>query len=55
MVQREENSVEELTILACNKGGAAVEAVKVLEEKGLSDAISSAVDACVNRAKEQTK
>lgn len=55
MVQREENTVEELTVLACNKGGAAVEAVKVLEEKGLSDAISSAVEACVNRAKEQTK
>ena len=55
MVQREENSVEELTILACNKGGAAVEAVKVLEEKGLSDAISSAVEACVSHAKVQTK
>lgn len=52
-VQREENTVEELTMLACNKGGAAVEAVKVLEEKGLADAVSSAVEACVNRAKEQ--
>lgn len=52
-VQREENTIEELTMLACNKGGAAVEAVKVLEEKGLADAVSSAVEACVNRAKEQ--
>lgn len=55
LVQREENSVEELTMLACNKGGASVESVKVLEEKGLSGAINSAVEACVNRAKEQTK
>ncbi|MDE7082668.1 MAG: NAD(P)-binding domain-containing protein [Clostridia bacterium] len=55
MVQREENTVEELTVLACNKGGAAVDAVKVLEEKGFVDAVSSAVEACVNRAKEQTK
>lgn len=54
-VQREENTIEELTMLACNKGGAAVEAVKVLEEKGLADAVSSAVEACVNRAKEQIK
>jgi len=55
MVQREENSIEELTMLACNKGGAAVDAVKVLEEKGFSDAVSSAVEACVARAKERNK
>lgn len=54
-VQREENTLEELTMLVCNKGGAAVEAVKVLEEKGFGDAVSSAVEACVNRAKEQIK
>lgn len=54
-VQREENTVEELTMLACNKGGAAVEAVKILEEKGFADAVYSAVEACVNRAKEQIK
>lgn len=55
MVQREENSIEELTLLACNKGGASVEAVKVLEEKGLASAVCAAVEACVPRAKEQSK
>ena len=55
MVQREENTLEELTMLACNKGGAAVEAVKILEEKDFSGAVSTAVEACVKRAKEQTK
>ncbi len=55
MVQREENSIEELTMLACNKGGAAVDAVKVLEEKGFSNAVFSAVEACVSRAKERNK
>ena len=51
MVQREENTLEELTMLTCNKGGAAVDAVSVLEEKGFGGAVSSAVEACVNRAK----
>lgn len=55
MVQREENTLEELTMLTCNKGGAAVDAVNVLEEKGFGGALSSAVEACVNRAKEQIK
>ena len=55
MVQREENTLEELTMLTCNKGGAAVDAVNVLEEKGFGGAVSSAVEACVNRAKEQIK
>ncbi len=54
-VQREEKSVEELTMLTCNKGGAAIDAVKVLEENGFASAVSSAVSACVNRAKEQTR
>lgn len=55
MVQREENTLEELTMLTCNKGGAAVDAVNVLEEKGFGGAVSSAAEACVNRAKEQIK
>lgn len=55
MVQREENSIEELTVIACNKGGAAVEAVKVLEDNGFSCALNAAVEACANRAKEQNR
>lgn len=53
MVQREENSVEELTLLACNKGGASAGTVKALEEKGLRGAVGSAVEACATRLKGQ--
>lgn len=52
MVQREEESVEELIMRVCSKGGTTIEAVKTLEENGFRKIISEAVDACVNRAKE---
>jgi len=51
MVQREEQTVDELLMQTCNNGGAGIEAVKVFEEKGFRNIISEAVDACVNRAK----
>lgn len=53
MAQREENTLEELTLSACNNGGASVEGVRILEEKGFGGVICSAVDAGVNRTKER--
>lgn len=55
MVQREEQTLEELTVLSCNKGGAAVQAVKILEDCGLKTAVNKAVEACTLRANEQKK
>ena len=52
MVMREEQSVEELIMSVCSKGGTTVEAVKVLEQGNFRKIISDAVDACINRAKE---
>lgn len=55
MVQREEQSLEELTVLSCNKGGASVQAVKTLEDCGFKTAVEKAVEACTLRASEQKK
>lgn len=52
MVVRDEQSVSELIIQVCGKGGAAIEAVKVFEEKNFRGIISEAVEACVKRRKE---
>lgn len=52
MVEREEESVSELIMRVCSKGGTTIEAVKVLEENNFRAIISDAVDACVKRAKE---
>lgn len=52
MVMREEQSVEELIMSVCSKGGTTVEAVKVLEQGNFRKTISDAVEACINRAKE---
>lgn len=52
MVQREENSVDELLMQVCSKGGASIEAVKVFENGGFRHIINNAVDACAKRIKE---
>lgn len=52
MVQREEQTLPDLTMRVCSKGGATIEAVKVLEENHFRSIISKAVSACVKRAKE---
>ncbi|MDE6597395.1 MAG: pyrroline-5-carboxylate reductase [Clostridia bacterium] len=52
MVERDEESISELIMRVCSKGGTTIEAVKVLEENKFRSIISDAVDACVKRAKE---
>ena len=41
----------ELKDMVCSPGGTTIEAVKVLEEKGLRAAVIDAIDACVNKSK----
>ena len=53
MVQREENTIEELTVQVCNMGGASVEAVKVLEDTSFAKSVIAAVEACTVKAKER--
>lgn len=53
MVQREENTIEELTVQVCNMGGASVEAVKVLEDTGFAKSVIAAVEACTAKVKER--
>ncbi len=53
LVSREENTLEELLMKACNKNAAGVEAVKVLQDGGLNKLVSEAVEASVNKFKEQ--
>ena len=52
MVEREENSLPELTMKACNNGGTALEAVKVLEKNKFREIIEDAVDMSIKRLKE---
>lgn len=52
MVQREENTISELLMQVCSKGGTSIEAVKVFENGGFRKIICDAVEACANRAKE---
>ena len=52
MVQRDEQSISDLIMRVCSKGGTTIEAVKVLEENNFRGTISKAVAACVKRAKE---
>lgn len=52
MVERDEDSISDLMLQACGKGGTAIEAIKVFEDKNFRGIISEAVTACVNRAKE---
>lgn len=52
MVQREENTVNELLMQVCSKGGTSIEAVKVFEDGGFRKIVCEAVDACAKRAKE---
>ena len=52
MVLRDEQTVSELIMQVCSKGGATIEAVKVFEEKGFRAIVSDAVEACVGRSKE---
>lgn len=52
LVQREEQSISDLIMQVCSKGGATVEAVKVLEENDFRGTVAKAVDACAKRASE---
>lgn len=52
MVDREEQSIDELIMRVCSKGGTTLEAVKVFENKNFRGIVNEAVDACVKRAKE---
>lgn len=53
LVQREEQSINELVMQACNNGGPSISALKVFEDCGFNDTIEKAVEACVERLKEQ--
>lgn len=52
MAERDEQSLSELIVQICSKGGTTIEAIKVFEQNNFSGIISNAVDACVNRSKE---
>lgn len=52
MVEREENSLTELTMQACNNGGTALEGVKVLDKYKIQEIINEAVDSGIKRLKE---
>lgn len=55
MVLREENSVSDLIMKVCSKGGPTVEAVKTLEENNFRAAVYMGVAASVNKCRELTK
>lgn len=52
MVEREEDSLSELTMKACNNGGTALEVVKILEKHSFREVIDEAVDVGTKRLKE---
>jgi len=47
-----DKSLDDLINAVCSKGGTTIEAVKTFNNKGLSEIIDSAVDACVKRSAE---
>ena len=53
-VSREEQSLEELLMTVCNKNAAALETVKILQNGGLNKLVGDAVDAGINKFKEQS-
>lgn len=55
MVQREEQSLEQLMLSVCSKNGTTIEAVKIFEGENFRGTISKAVAACVKRSKELSK
>lgn len=52
LVQREEQSLNELIMQACNNGGPSISALKTFEEMGFDNIISKAVESCVERLRE---
>lgn len=52
MVQRDEESISDLIMHVCSKGGTTIEAIKVLEENHFRAIVSKAVSACVKKAEE---
>ena len=52
MVEREEYSLPELTMKACNNGGTALEGVKALERNKFREIIDEAVELSIKRMKE---
>ena len=51
MVERGDNSLPELTMLACNNGGTALEGIKVLEKNKFREIIEEAVESGIRRPK----
>lgn len=54
LVSREEQSLEQLLMTACNKNAAALETVKTLQDGGLNKLVGEAVEAGVKKFKEQS-
>ena len=52
LVGRDEQTVEELILSVCSKGGTTLEAIKVLENRDFRGTVGEAVDACVKRSEE---
>lgn len=52
VLANEDKSLDDLINAVCSKGGTTIEAIKVYNERGLSQITNSAVDACVKRATE---
>ena len=52
MVEREENTLSELTMQACNNGGTALVGIKTLENNKFREIINEAVDSSIKRLKE---
>ena len=53
MVQREEQSIDELIMQTCNNGGTAIESVKVLEDSAFRKIVSDAVEACFDKMRDK--
>ncbi len=55
MVQREDDTLSNLLMKVCSKGGTTIEAIKSFEKNNLRGTIAEGVSACVRRADELSK